>query len=236
MRRLLVRRLTRGRSVVDGVFCNPVPPSERLLQDLSFEDLCAHFPKDMVHAPCSAVASGLFALSKTHRALALLPVTTVRATIATTAWAPFLVDCGSPGTFFSRQTETALKLDTADHVRVCDKGLIFQQSSGHFDSINLLGTDVMRHGELLIRYPSAEVSFRVTNPPGEILVTDGKVTFPVKPEKPTVMHLKKAIKEYGMYALPPFHIIVKDPATGKAMGDKDVLHAGVEYVYELPKL
>jgi len=70
--------------------------------------------------------------------------------------------------------------------------------------------------------------------PVEVLVTDGKVTFPVKPEKATVMHLKKAIREYGMYQIAPFKIVVKDPATGKVMADEDRLDAGVKYMFELP--
>jgi hypothetical protein len=68
------------------------------------------------------------------------------------------------------------------------------------------------------------------------LVTDGKVTFGVKPEKPVVWSLKKAIKDYkpSLAQLDPDSVIIEDPTTGLVLGDEDTLVRGVQYHFELP--
>jgi hypothetical protein len=216
------------------MFCNPSPVSDALLQDLCFEDMAKHFPKSLIHATCEATQEPMFALSATDRALALMPITTTTGGKQMTAWAPFLIDCGSPGTFFTPKTIDALKLDTADHVAVMGKRVLWNQSGGHFDDLNLLGTNFLRGGDLLIRYPAAVVSFKLADVSPETWVTDGKMAFCVSPKHADVAALKLAIKEYCMYAMNPALLIVRDPSTGNVMADEDVLHAGMKYVFELP--
>ena len=73
----------------------------------------------------------------------------------------------------------------------------------------------------------------MVNPETEFIVTGQGSTFGVKPEHPVVWSLKQAIKEYKMLAIDPTRITIKS-FDGKVLGDKDPLHAGVEYQFELP--
>ena len=230
MRRFMRCGAGRGcRHVVDSVYRNPNPTSESLLQDLSFDYLAMHFPKTSIHAPCEATQEPVFALSTTDRALALMPITTTTGGKDKTAWAPFLIDCASPSTFFTPKTIEALKLDAADHVAIMGKRVHWRQSMGHFDDINLLGTNFLRRGDLTIRYKAEVVSFKLA----EVWVTDGTLALKVLPKHMHVAALKLAIKELMTYAIAPTLITIKDTA-GDVMGDTDALHAEVEYVFELP--
>lgn len=237
MRRVLRCCVAGGRGcrgVIDGVYVDPKPASAALLQDLTFEDLARYFPRTSVHAACGATEEPKFALSATDRALTLMPVTTRTGDKETTAWAPFLIDCGSPGTFFAAKTIEALKLGEADHVAIMGKQVLWHQSTGHFDDINLLGTSFLRGGELRIRYAAGEVSF-TRAAASAVWVTDGKEPFQVAPKQPTVAALKVAIAEFcGWSAADPATLIIKDPATGAVMGGKDAIHASTEYGFELP--
>jgi hypothetical protein len=228
------------RFVVDGHYCNPQPVADIVLQDLSFRDLERHFPRDMIHQKVdpthgSITDSVRFAISSSHRALTLMRVSTKRNRNEETFWVPFLIHTASPSTFFTDRTIKALKLDVADHVAVEGKGILWRTAVGHFDDINLLGTDVLHHGVLNIHYPAGTAAFSIVRDTlREVLATDGKgTTFPVKPEQMKVMYLKKAIKEYGMYALAPFALTIMNPE-GVVLGDKDDLHPGMEYTYVLP--
>jgi hypothetical protein len=80
--------------------------------------------------------------------------------------------------------------------------------------------------------------FGIQSPPNsEVWVTDGKVSFPTKPDGMKVAHLKKAIKEYVKIELANVdapRLIIKN-ADGAVLGDKDDLRHGEEYTYALPQ-
>jgi hypothetical protein len=75
-------------------------------------------------------------------------------------------------------------------------------------------------------------------PPGvEVVVSDGRSSFPVTPAKPTVMHLKKAIKVERAPRLDHIaadRIVIKLERDGAALGDEDDLRVGVKYFFEAP--
>jgi hypothetical protein len=79
--------------------------------------------------------------------------------------------------------------------------------------------------------PSSQIQ-----PLSEVWVTDGKASFPVKPDGMKVAHLKKAIKEYVKIELANVdapELIIKN-ADGAVLGDKDDLLPGTKYTYALP--
>ena len=165
---------------------------------------------------------------------------------------PFLIDTGANRTLIHRITiekfgkdpamaQTLDKIAIGHHTldvgvnnatTVNENGV---ETTAWLGYLNLMGVDFLAVAvPELPKYLSENLS-RFQPPLSEFLVTDGKgITFPVTPKHPQVMDLKLAIKEYGMFHIAPFRIIIKDPSTGKAMGDEDALHVGVEYVFELP--
>ena len=66
----------------------------------------------------------------------------------------FLIDTGAPSTFFCKATIDAINLDSADAIEVMGHGVAFARSTARFAEINLLGTEVMYHGRLVIDYQS----------------------------------------------------------------------------------
>jgi hypothetical protein len=80
--------------------------------------------------------------------------------------------------------------------------------------------------------------FGIQSPPNsEVWVTDGKASFPTKPDGMKVAHLKKAIKEYVKIELANVdapELIIKN-ADGAVLGDEDDLRHGEEYTYALPQ-
>jgi hypothetical protein len=77
--------------------------------------------------------------------------------------------------------------------------------------------------------PSSQIQ-----PLSEVWVTDGKASFPVKPDGMKVAHLKKGIVEIMKYAFAYPTLIIKN-ADGAVLGDKDDLNPKVEYTYVLPQ-
>jgi hypothetical protein len=65
-------------------------------------------------------------------------------------------------------------------------------------------------------------------------VTDGKASFPVKPDGMKVAHLKKGIVEIMKYAFAYPTLIIKN-ADGAVLGDEDDLLPGTKYTYALPQ-
>jgi hypothetical protein len=228
-------RTVQCRFVVDGPYCNPQPVGDILLQDLSFEDLQRHFPLDMIHQKVDPNHGPVrFAISKSHRLLTLMRVSTMFHRNTETFWVPFLINTGSPSTFFTKRTIEALEIDVADHVAVEGQGILWHKAVGHFDDINLLGTDVLHHGVLTIHYPAGTADFSIVRDTlREVLATDGNVTFRVKPEQMKVMYLKKAIVDTMRFHLASPLLTIKN-AEGEVLGDKDDLHPGMEYTYVLP--
>ena len=159
---------------------------------------------------------------------------------------PFLVDTGAPSTYLHSigvEKFVGCGNPIMSHYSIKVGGVELQAdshdlSTGAVAYLNILGMDFLDDAapNLLTYFTEAFGKYNggaVT----EYLVSDGRgVAFRVTPKHPDVMSLKQAIKEYMTYALPPPYIVVKDPATGKAMGDKDPLHSGIEYLYEVPKL
>ena len=128
------------------------------------------------------------------------------------------------GAEFSHVQTTEDQGDTATGVKL----------DGH---LNILGLDFL--GEAILDATLAVVQKRIGHPVPftELIVTDGAVAFPVTPSKPTVMHLKQAIKaELGTdFTGSPARIIIKHP-NGTKMGDEDRIDASVKYVFAVPKL
>jgi hypothetical protein len=104
----------------------------------------------------------------------------------------------------------------------------------HIGFLNILGLNFLDEAVPDLKSYISEAITKFQPPLSTVTVTDGKgVVFPVVPEQPQVMFLKKAIKP-SWEPIERATIIIKHPATGKVLGDKEALHSGVEYVYELP--
>jgi hypothetical protein len=246
MKRLLnlqrYSRTVQCRHVVGGFHCDLQPAADFMLQDLGFDDLARHFPERMVHqkVDSSRGASFRFALSRIAelRALGLLPVTTSTAGSEATFWVPFLIDTGSPATFFSKKTIDALEMDLADHIAIEGKQILWQKSTRHFGTINVLGTDFLRHGDLSICYPTGSVHFSIVNiPPARSLTVFGLgKALIIEPTMFNADGLKKAITRelpYSVTCETP-DLIIKTPE-GHVLDPLDPIHAGIEYSFELPR-
>jgi hypothetical protein len=163
---------------------------------------------------------------------------------------PFLVDTGAPSTYlhhlgvkkFIGDGNAILRQYTISiggtefEAETHDSSETHNSSVGAVAYVNILGMDFLDDASpVLLDYFSIAFAKKYGPEVVDVWVTDGMVSFPAKPKKPQVAYLKAAIKEYGMYtSLDPTSIVIKDPATGTVMGDKDPLHAGVKYLYELP--
>ena len=94
-----------SRSVVDL----PYPGFPDPINDprISWRSFILNFPQDRIHAQVRDGEQQIFKLTDSLRAVALLPVTRCMADrrLDRTAWAPFLIDCGSPATVFMSETE-----------------------------------------------------------------------------------------------------------------------------------
>jgi hypothetical protein len=99
--------------------------------------------------------------------------------------------------------------------------------------LNILGMDFLNEAVPdLHRYLHANLS-RYQPPLNTVLVTDGTEIFGVKPKQPVAWALKKAIADYLRLPVNPVKIRIRDPA-GRVLIGKDVVHAGIEYIFELP--
>jgi hypothetical protein len=145
----------------------------------------------LIH-PCRRVS----ALSNELRTLGLLPVTTSTAGSEATFWVPFLIDIGSPATFFSKKTIDALKMDLADHIAVEGKRILWRKPRITSTTINVLGTDFLRHGDLSICYRTNEVQFSLLDMPTmpSVTVFGLGTSLTVTPATFTAQDLKFAIK------------------------------------------
>jgi hypothetical protein len=181
--------------------------------DMTRDSLCGVFPSYRIHAPVRNGEIRMFALSETLRAHALLRVRREKQGAPSTEnWVPFLVDTGAPSTHFTQATITALALDTADHISVSDKRVLFQTSTGRFSDINLLGTDVLQCGRLVVDYPKKTVDFtrasRVVSvsAPFPVWVKMGGRVMQVTPSGNDVYSLTRAVKaELEWWGKPVIH-------------------------------
>jgi hypothetical protein len=152
---------------------------------------------------------------------------------------PFLVCTGSPHSYLHdialrKFLGEDFKPQDSYDIKVGDlssKGQYHNMTTGVLACLNVLGMDILQNAAPTLVPFLTESFAKLTR----VLATDGKVTFPIKlkPEHMKVMYLKKAIKEVGMYALPPFALTIKNPE-GVVLGDEDDLQPGMEYTYVLP--
>ena len=168
---------------------------------------------------------------------------------------PFLVDTGAPKTHLHTITlnkflgenavvsNAVLRNVFIGHHKMQDGVLVNEATTQHGTTdipawlgyLNLLGSDFLSVAlPELERYMSENLS-KFQPPLAEVWVTDGAVSFPVMPEKPSVAHLKQAIKaKLGTdYTGSPARITIKHP-NGTTMGDEDPLHANIKYTFEVP--
>jgi hypothetical protein len=191
----------------------------------------------MVHQKVHPFLPSRFCLSNELRTLGLLPVTTSTAGSKATFWVPFLIDIGSPATCFSKKTIDALNMDLADHIIIEGKRILWQTSTRHFETINILGTDFLRHGDLSICYLTKEVQFSLLDKPTmpSVTVFGLGTSLTVTPATFTAQDLKFAIK-----AMLPNSVTCDAPdliiktAEGHVMDACDPVHADVKYSFALP--
>ena len=223
-----------------------------LLSDVTWDSLTSSFPDHLVHSLVKEGEECHFCISPTLRVLALLPVRTKTGSKWSAAkWVPFLVDTGSNATYFCASTRKALEMDVADNFEVLECPLLFHESSGRFEDINLLGTDVMRHCRLEINYTTskvvlekvgvtADVSFWVQQRDTNNNNNVGD-PFKVAPQRKDVDDLKDAIKaklapKYPTLAAPD--ISVQDSKHKKLLPDTPLQANRQEnpYLFLLPDL
>ena len=160
---------------------------------------------------------------------------------------PFLIDTGACVTMIHTETYRRFGVNPEDVQGAIKIGHLpmhaqhnpnpEQPQKAHLlGYLNLLGADFLRVAVPdLTKYLSENIS-KFQPPLSSVIVTGADSTFRVTPKHPFVMDLKQAIKENKKNALSGVdsdQIIIKSP-DGKVLGDKDPLHAGVEYQFELP--
>ena len=248
------------RSVIDKVWCFTDSDSQSLTDSLLLLD----FPdvvRDVqdihknnyldVSSPVPAVMPVLAVRDGTRLA------TTVAVTIPSvrkTKYIPVIVDTGAPrALYLSKDTwnlfgiSAVPRSDRKNLPFSCDvtigkwagEALLSEDhgaSEDHLAGANVLGMgllgarDVAKSFTKLLK-EATELDIVAMS---DVIVTGQGSTFGVTPKHPVVWSLKVAIKEVGMWHIPHFKIIIKSP-DGKVLGDKDPLHAGVEYQFELPR-
>ncbi|CAE7681576.1 unnamed protein product, partial [Symbiodinium microadriaticum] len=148
--------------VLDVVHYVPrIPVDEVLLTDLNHSVLVSPFgdwamKQDIGEEPPvrADIAQGL-------RLLVLLRLTVEKASeyksVKKTFFVPFLLDTGSPQTFLCKDDYDKLGIGDARNTYI--EGYFANPciSSGHFEDINLLGTDVLRKTNLFVDYQAGKL-------------------------------------------------------------------------------
>ena len=175
----------------------PTPVDAVLLGDLSGKDIEAIFGAAS-YAEWIEGNQPIVKSTQTHRVVALMPVYTMTARKTTRCiGVPFLVDTGSPSTFFEPTKAVELGYDVVDYVVVLDQKVNYVASSGHYSDINLLGSNVLQNTRLIVDYPNKTGS--IERLMSLIMTTSywvryATAVFEVAPAKNTVDSLKKAVK------------------------------------------
>jgi hypothetical protein len=172
-------------------------------------------------------------------------------------WIPFIVDTGAPRALYlatmtwdllgvqAQPRKTRSDTSFAQDVRVGNwKGLAFLseehgETETHLKDVNVIGMDLLGARDVAQTLTGILQRTLETLPLEEVVVTDGIVTLPVKPTKPTVMHLKKAIKAerpVQLNSVDADQIIIKEPdvSTGEPLVDEAPLRMGIKYIFEVP--
>lgn len=167
---------------------------------------------------------------------------------------PFIIDTGAPITMIHQYTVRKFGVEFKEEIVPVNIGIhsfnvslhdastrtvevvkdgqkVFEKVVDHLAYLNLLGLDFLEGAApQLASYISENIS-KYQPPIDEIVVTGNGVAISVTPKKPTVMHLKKAVKEelaFMCASIDAVQIIIKNPADSyKVMGDKDPLHANI---------
>lgn len=226
------------RLVLEGILyapqqiaCLPV-----LAQDISPDD----FHKSCIPGLYEPVVS-LKTFGKCHRLYHRRIITSLPCTYAKkTLLVPFLVDTGAPRTYLHSIALDKFNIDrtTLEHkVHVNETPLTVLEntcSDGRhvLSHLNVLGMDFLDEAvpDMIAFFTQ---QFSKMKPLSEVIVTDGNVTFLVKPERMQVMCLKDAITEKMKYALPSPMLTIKTP-DGEVLGDEADLVTGVKYTYVHP--
>ena len=103
-------------------------------------------------------------ITATYRLLVLLP--TKKNQKSQEIWVPYLIDTGSPQTFLTNLSRSALGLgdyaiDYEIYVAGCK--IRFGQASDHFSDINIIGTDLLARGNLIVSYNSRQFGLKIKN-------------------------------------------------------------------------
>jgi hypothetical protein len=191
----------------------PTPVDAVLLGDLSGKDIEDIFGAasyaDWIEGNQPIVKS-----TQTHRVVALMPVYTVTARKSTRCiGVPFLVDTGSPSTFFEPTKAVELGYDVVDYVVVLEQRVNYVASSGHYSDINMLGSNVLQNTRLIVDYPNKTgsierlMSLTMTT---SYWVKYATAVFKVLPATNDIDSLKDAVKAKAQLLHPSFQLTVKD--------------------------
>ncbi len=173
---LLICLITKTHSVLDfptyfnhtTIYADQNPLDEVLLSDVNgtyfFNQTSFH---ENIHKKVRTnplIDEELYEVSSTFRLLVLLPTKTTK--LGEEIWVPYLIDTGSPKTWLTKYTMDALGLgdySIYNEIYVANTLIQFAQSDLHFKDINLLGTDFMNKGSLIVNYLNHEFGVRIKN-------------------------------------------------------------------------
>ena len=159
---LEVRTAPAAPLVLDVVHYVPrFPVDEVLLTDLQHSDLVSPFGDWAMKQDTGEEPPVRADVSQGLRLLVLLRLTVEKASgyksSKETFFVPFLVDTGSPRTFLCEADYEKLGIGNAKNTYIEGSFAQPEKSSGHFEDINLLGTDVLRKTNLFVDYQAGKL-------------------------------------------------------------------------------
>ncbi|CAE7225335.1 unnamed protein product [Symbiodinium sp. CCMP2592] len=148
--------------VLDVVHYVPrFPVDEVLLTDLQHSDLVSPFGNWAMKQDTGEEPPVRADISQGLRLLVLLRVTVEKASgyksSKKTFFVPFLVDTGCPQTFLCKADYEKLGIGNANNTYIEGSFAQPYESVGHFEDINLLGTDVLRKTNLFVDYQAGKL-------------------------------------------------------------------------------
>ena len=148
------------------IFSDSVPVDDVFLSDLNgtyfFNQTKFH---DEIHTQVKSNPlpdREISEISPTDRLLVLLPTKTTKT--GEELWVPYLIVTGSPQTFLTNRTRFALNIpDYSLHYEIYIAGvkIRFGCSTNRFEDINILGTDILSRGNLVVSYEHREFGLRI---------------------------------------------------------------------------